>query len=148
MIQMQVYCGQSGPRAPTGEAAAPHAHREREKVLEEIFADSSLRVRCAGGEPDATWGGARDPAMAPECAELHVEVDDSALERALLRLTDRLAQAVRSQRIADFLLSLDDGTTIACPGGKAIQVSWPSRHSGGLAYYLAEQLGSRGARAR
>jgi hypothetical protein len=116
------------------------AHREREKVLEEILADHSLHVRCARGEPDPTWGGARDRKRSRASVEL-VLASDQRLERALVRLVELLAEAVRERRIADFDVSLPDGTTIACPRGRAIEVSWPSIRSGELASHLAEQLG-------
>jgi hypothetical protein len=112
-----------------------HDLQEREKVLEEIFADRSLHVRSKNG----------DEQPARECTELLVDVE-GGVERVMVRLIERLAQAVRQQRIADFGLSLADGTIIACPKGRVIQVSWPAFRSGELATYLAEQLGGGSVR--
>jgi hypothetical protein len=124
MIQMRVY-------------RRGHDHDEREKVLEEILADRSLRVRSANVVKQTV----------PECTELCVDVE-GGVELAVVRLIDRLAEAVRKERIADFGLSLADGTTIACPKGRAIRVSWPAFRSGELASYLAEQLGAHDAQPR
>jgi hypothetical protein len=159
MIQLRIYRGRAQHQvAEASDAAATwRAHRERELVLEEVFRDRSLRARSALGAPDTSWGGARDKLTAHECAELLVDVDGS-VEHAVVRLIDVLADAVRTQRIADFRMSLADGTTIACPKGRAIQVSWPSllgaapaaaaRGAMELASYLAEQLGPGAARLR
>ncbi len=128
MIQLRIY---------RGRADRQHA----DLVLEEAFRDRSLRVQSTR--------------IAGDFSELLVDVEGS-VERAVVRLVDVLAEAVRTQRIADFRLSLADGTTISCPKGRAIQVSWPSLlgHAPAalgameLASYLAEQLGPGAARLR
>jgi hypothetical protein len=159
MIQLRVDRGRADQHHTQASEAAGawRAHREREMVLEEVFEDRSLWPCNALGGPDPSWGGARDRLTAHACAELLVGVDGS-VEHAVVRLVERLAEAVRTQRIADFRLSLADGTTIACPRGRVIQVSWPSLLGPGpaaaamgameLASYLAEQLGPGAARLR
>ena len=123
MIQVRVHRG-----------LEDHAH-ERDQVLEEILGDAALRLR---GTLDAHARGR----PLDDYVELTVDIDERRLEPAVVRLVDRLAAALRLKRIGDFSLNLSDGTTIVCPKGLAIQVSWPSMCSGELASRLAEELGA------
>jgi hypothetical protein len=128
MIQLRIYRGRAD-------------RLDADTTLAALFRDRSLHVQSTRTAHDST--------------ELSIDVEGS-VEGAVVRLIDVLAQAVRTKRIADFHLSLADGTTIACPKGRAIQVSWPSLLGKApaalgaveLASYLAEQLGAGAARLR